>query len=92
MLAQDVVLETLTVEQEKHLFAMSIEQTKTEQRNPDVFGGLNALSTSLLYAKKMANNAHVMQKAELINFIQSPLYIDQKTMQYLEDYVTVKYR
>jgi hypothetical protein len=93
-LAQDVVLKNLNEEQEKHLIAMSVEHTKIERSNPDVFGNLNAVPTSLLYAKKIVNasDASVEKKAVSANLIKAPLHVDQETMKHLEDFVITKYK
>ncbi|MDR2894385.1 MAG: hypothetical protein LBU97_02855 [Alistipes sp.] len=95
MLAQNVVIENLTEEQEKQLFKMSIEHTKTERSNPDIFGDLNALSTSLLYAKTTINDANGYtgkRSTVLASLIKAPSYVDQEIIKYLEDCVIAKYK
>lgn len=93
IISQDVVIETIGTEQEKYLIAMSIERTKMEHANPDIFGGLNTISTSLLYAKKMVSISHknVGGKEVLTDFIQAPRNMDQETIQYLENYFVSNY-
>ncbi len=39
IMAQDVTIKSMDKEQEKHLFSMSIEQTKIERNNPTIFRG-----------------------------------------------------
>jgi len=92
MLTQDVVLENVSEEQEKQLFLLSLEQQEIKNNNPDIFSGLNKLPTYLLYAKKMIKDklADGNMLNRLLNFIQTPNYIDQSTKNYLNDYVQFK--
>gem|GEM_PF-2051680 len=90
MLAQDVVIENLSEEQEKNLISLSFEHTKIKSNYPDIFSNLNALPTSLLYAKKLRNENQA--NADLLDFIKSPVFVDQSTVKYLENYINVKYK
>jgi len=97
MLAQDVVLKNLSLEQEKQLFLSSFEHKKTRQNYPDIFGNLNDLPTNLLYAKKIMNDSDfefesAEQRTELSNFIQAPVVIDQRIMGQIENHFNVKYK
>ena len=97
MLTQDVVLKNLSVEQEKQLFLLSFDHKKIKQNYSDFFGPLNNLPTNLLYAKKVMSdsnfkfgNAEI--KKALSDFIQAPIVIDQQTMDFVEDYINVKFK
>lgn len=90
-MAQDAVIEEMDAEQEKQLIVMSLERTKTEQANADVFGGMHVVPTSLLYAKKIAATPDAGITASQATFIQAPLHIDPETVKSLEDHVIAKY-
>ena len=97
MLAQDAVFENLSAEQEKQLFLLSLEHKKMKQDYSDIFGNLNDVAVNLLYAKKITSDPNVIfenkeLKNALLDFVQSPGIPDQSIMDYLEDYVSVKYK
>jgi hypothetical protein len=97
MLAQDVVLKSLNLEQEKQLFLLSFGHKKMKQNYTDIFSNLNDLPTNLLYAKKIMNDSDfnfesAEQKSILIDFIQAPVVIDQQIMRQIEKYINVKYK
>jgi len=97
MLAQDIVLKNLNLEQEKQLFLLSFEHKKNKQNYLDIFSNLNDLPTNFLYAKKILNDAdfkfeNTKQKNILLNFIQAPVILDKQTASYLEDYINAKYK
>ena len=94
MLAQDAVLNNLSTEQEKQLILLSFEHTKMEKTYPDVFGGINSLSTILLYAKIIMNDSDFQfenddMKQALTLYIQEPGgYI----LVYIEIFLNITYQ
>jgi hypothetical protein len=97
ILAQDFVLKSLNLEQEKKLFLLSLEHKKKKQNYMDIFSELNYLPTYFLYAKKILNEAefkfdNIEQKNILIKFVQGPVAIDKQMVGYLEDYINNKYK
>ena len=97
MLAQDAVLKNLSGEQEKQLFLLSLEHKQMKKDYSDIFGELNDVPVNLLYAKKIMGDSNVkIENVELekslSDFIKSPAKINQTIIDYLEDYVNVKYK
>jgi hypothetical protein len=52
ILAQDIVFENLSTEQEQQLFFLNSEHKKIKNNHPNVFSQLNVVPSNLLYAKK----------------------------------------
>ena len=71
------------------MFLLSFEHTKTKSSYPDIFSGINAIPTCLLYAKKMRNDNQANDA--LLSFIKAPLSVDQSTIEYLKEYANTKY-
>ena len=94
MLAQDIFLKNLSEEQERQLFLLSLEHKKIKNSYPDVFSDLNGVPTILLYAKKILNDnqARADMKSTLLEFVQAPVYVEQNVINYLNDYVNVKFK
>ena len=89
MLAQDIVLNNISKDQEETLVLLSLQHKEIKNGNPDIFSGLNDFPSYLLYAKKMLNDnlTDGNMTNKLLDFVQSPRYIDQSTMNYLNNYV-----
>ena len=94
IIAQDVVLENLSAEQERELFLLTLEHTKIKNSYPDIFGGLSAIPTALLYAKKITNDNQVRAdlKDAVTVFVKAPQFVGQNVINYLEDYMNVKFK
>jgi len=96
ILAQDVVLNNLSVEQERALFFLSFEHTQIKSDNPYIFGNLSTIPTCLLYAKKMTRDidAEVSgnMRQPLQDFIQAPRLVDRNIREYLEEYAKKKFK
>ena len=97
MLAQDAVFKNLSAEQEEQLFVLTLEHKQMRQDYSDIFGNLNEVPFNLLYAKKITSDPTVIfdnmeLKNALLDFIQSPGIPGQSIMDYIEDYVSVKYK
>ncbi|MDR0603929.1 MAG: hypothetical protein LBG80_06470 [Bacteroidales bacterium] len=92
MLAQDVVVKNLSLEQEKQLFLLCYEHKKIKNNYSDIFSSLNFISTNLLYAKKMINDPNfkfesIKQKQALSDFVNTPLHIDQQIIDDIENHI-----
>jgi len=97
MMAQDDFIKKLDFEQDQKLISLSIEYKKIKQLNPDIYSNLNDLPTYLLYAKKMINDSsfeikNADLKKDLQNFIKEPRFLNQSVIEYLENYINVKYK
>jgi hypothetical protein len=97
MLTQDVFLKNLSLEKEKQLFLLSIENQKLKSDYSNIFGSLNALPTNLLYAKKIMKDPNFKfenaeQKIIISEFIRNPTSIDKKTIGYIENYINFNYK
>lgn len=95
MLSQDVVLESLDARQERELVLKSFSHTNIEQQYPDIFGGIHALSTYLLYAKLTvdAPDVNADMNALLKRFILAPKgdHLSIEMMEFLDRYIAAKY-
>jgi hypothetical protein len=92
MLAQDVVLENLSDEQESELFKLALEHKKIKRNFPDIFSNLNDAPVNLLFAKKVMNDNQAADMNEALSeFIQAPTLIEQNVSDYLENYINVKF-
>jgi hypothetical protein len=97
ILAQDVVFKNLTQEQEKQLFLLSLENTKIKNRYSEIFSDLNTISVNLLYAKKILNDPdfkfeNAEQKKVLSDFVQTPVFLEQRVLDNIENYINVKFK
>ena len=95
MLAQDVVLKNLSEEQEKQLLLLSLEHKKIKRSYSEIFSNLNDLPINLLYAKKIMKDFNLKNnemKKTLSDFIVAPISVDQQIIDYIENYINVKYK
>ena len=98
MLAQDIVLENLSLEQEKQLILLSTENKNIKKSYSDIFGNWTDIPVNLFFAKIIINDPNLKfesdeQKKALSDFIQSPAYIlDQRIIGFVEDFVNVKFK
>jgi hypothetical protein len=92
MLAQDVVINHLNVEQEEALFLLLLERAKIKKSFPDIFANYHSLPPALLYAKEIIkdNKASANMREPLMEFIQAPLYVEQNVANYLNEYIISK--
>ena len=93
IIAQDVVIKNLSEEQERTLFLLTLEHTKIERNYPDIFSGIHIVPTALLYAKKVIidNQSAGMENA-LSKFIKAPSFVGKDEINYLNEYINVKYK
>ena len=98
ILAQDIVVENFSKEQEKTLVLLSFENKEIINNNPDIFNSsTHAVARNLLYAKIVINDPcfefeSIEQKNEVLGFIQTPKYSNQQTADYIENYIYEKYK
>jgi len=97
MLAQNVVVENLSEEQEKTLVLLSFDNKEMINNNPDIFSNMHDVPRFLLYAKIVINDPDfefesVEQKNAVLNFIQIPVDLDQQIADYIENYIYEKYK
>jgi len=97
MLAQDVVLQKMSMEQDQQLFLLCFEHQKIKQTYSDIFSYVNNLPTYLLYAKKIMNDSdfkfeNVELKEALSELIQTPIVVDPKIIEFLDNYINYKYK
>jgi len=91
-LAQDVVIENLSKEQEESLFLLTAERAKIKRSYSDIFANYHDVAAALLHAKKIMKNEIVPanMKDPLMEFIQAPLYVEQNVVNYLNEYINYK--
>lgn len=97
LFTQDLVLKNVSQEQEKILFSLSIQQQEIKDSNKSIFSNLNLVPTNLLYAKKIINDTHYKfeseeQKKIIIDFIQSPISVDEQVITKIKNYINSKYK
>jgi hypothetical protein len=97
MLAQDVVLRNLSLEQEKALFLLTFEHKKMKSDYSDIFSNLNIVPTNVLYVKKVMNDPDfkfqsTTQRNIFLDFVQAPILIDQQQMRIIDEFINVKYK
>jgi hypothetical protein len=98
MLAQDAVLKSLSLEQEKQLFSLCLEHNIIKRTYSDIFGNLNDVPSNLLYAKKAMNSPEFTfenneQERMLFDFIQAPaIVVDQRIIGNIENYIHSKFK
>ena len=94
MLAQDVVINNLNEAQEEALFLLTMERKELLNSYPEIFSAMHKAPTALLYAKKMTNDNQV--RADMKNavsaFIQAPMLVNKDVINYLNDYINVKFK
>ena len=88
ILTQDVVVENLSAEQEQILILLSFENKELINNNSDIFSGMHHVARYLLYAKIMRRDN--LASADMLNFIRAPQGVDQRTANYLDNYVNNK--
>jgi len=94
ILAQDIVLENLSKDQENELFILALEHKKIKRSLVDIFSNLNDAPANLLFAKKVMkdNQARADMQDALMNFIQKPKIIGLDVDSYLEGYINDKFK
>jgi len=97
MLAQDVVLEKMSTEQDQQLFLLCFEHQKIKQTYSDIFSYVNSLPTYLLYAKKIMNDSdfkfeNTEMKKALSELIQTPIVVDQIIIEFLDNSINNKFK
>ena len=94
--AQDMVIKSLTTEQEKQLIFQIIEQNKTKTKNPEIFSNLNFIPTNLLFAKKIVSDSNFKlsdpNQKMLQDFVKNPSVNDQQIFAEIENYFITKYK
>lgn len=94
ILAQDAVIDNLSMEQLDGLVDLTLERTQIKNSYPEIFSSFSIFPSTLLYAKILVKNdlATEYMKKILTEFIQNPVIIRQDMLDYLDDYFNEKNR
>ena len=94
IIEQDVVIKKMNLEQENTIFLLALDRLEIKKNNPNIFGGVSTTPTALLFAKKVTNDNQVRadMKGTLSSFIKALTFVDQTTINYLNDYIINKFK
>ena len=90
LIAQDTILSRLDQEKEKSISVSLLKNDGIKKTEPDIFGEINDVSTSLILAKMALRSTNYeiskIQREELIRFASAPIRLNPTILEFLTEY------